>query len=226
MCVYLVGADGKGLASMIVSDAAQGDKLQKLLDATVARLGVPEGKPLVKPVGQAPPPKGEEGGLVLHLVSRFDHRGSWGEFPSENWIVLGRADVGKLLPPDEATKTWEIDRATAIKILTHFYPQVETCDFDREVATDSPHRHRVEDARLNAKIFGTEGGTVTAWLTCKKLRMKHTFYPGRDDDNYVDATVLGYMEFDAKTRQVRKLRLITDSASYGKHKFSVAVASE
>lgn len=225
MCVYLVGPDGKGLASMIVSDAAQGDKLQKLLDATVARLGTAEGKPVVAPAGQAPAPKAEEGDAVLHLVSRRDGRGSWGEFPSENWIVLKRADVTKLLPADDATKAWDIDAASATKILTHFYPQVETCDFARETTADSPHRHRIEQVALRGKIVSREGGRARARLD-GTVRLKHTFYPGRDDNNFATATVVGYLDFDVKTRSLTTFRLVTTTATYGKEGFTVAVDAQ
>lgn len=221
MCVYLVAPDGKGLASMIVSDAAQGDKLQKLLDTTVARLGTADGKPVIAPAAQAPAPKAEEGDLVLHLVSRRDSRGSWGEFPSENWIVLKHADVPKLLPADDA-KTWEIDPAIATKILTHFYPQVETCDFARETTADSPHRHRVEQVALCGKIISADGGRARARLD-GHVRLKHTFYPGRDDSNFADATVVGYLDFDVKSRTLATFRLVTTTATYGKEGFRVAV---
>jgi hypothetical protein len=222
VCVYLVGPDGKGLASIIVSDAAQGDKLQKLLDATVARLGTPEGKPVIAPAAQAPAPKADKGDVVLHLVSRRDSRGSWGEFPSENWIVLKPADAAKLLPADEASKAWDIDASTATKILTHFYPQVETCDYARETTADSPHRHRVEQVALRGKIVSNEGGRARARLD-GSIRFKHTFYPGRDDNNFATSTVVGYLDFDVKTRALATLRLVTTTATYGKEGFSVAV---
>jgi hypothetical protein len=57
------------------------------------------------------------------------------------------------------------------------------------------------------------------------LRLKHKFYSGRDDDNYADATVLGYLDFRADSRAIQTLRLVTDRATYGKMSFTVAVRS-
>ena len=55
--------------------------------------------------------------------------------------------------------------------------------------------------------------------------MTHRFYPGRDDDNVVDATVVGYLDFETATRQVRRMRLVTDRATYGTGKLEVVVRS-
>jgi len=49
VCVYLVAPDGKGFDSLIVSDAAQPGRLQKMLEAAVDRLKTKEGKPVIKP---------------------------------------------------------------------------------------------------------------------------------------------------------------------------------
>ena len=55
--------------------------------------------------------------------------------------------------------------------------------------------------------------------------MTHPFYPGRADENVVDATVVGYLDFETGTRQVRRMRLVTDRASYGTGKLEVVVRS-
>ncbi|HVA50263.1 MAG TPA: hypothetical protein VNH11_28170 [Pirellulales bacterium] len=59
--------------------------------------------------------------------------------------------------------------------------------------------------------------------------MKHPFYPRRDDDNFVEATVAGYFDYEIGPRRIRSLRLVTDEATYGSPRraqhFGVAVRS-
>jgi hypothetical protein len=226
VCVYLLMPEGEGLASIIVSDAACQGRLQKFLEDAIKKLKTPEGKPLAEPVAQSTPPRHDADALVLHLIARVDHRGSWGEFPSENWIVLKKAEWSRLLPAAAVTKgdSWDVDKAMATRVLTHFYPQVETCIFDRETTADSPHRHRIDGQSLKATVLSVNAGNVRVRLE-GNVKLKHTFYPGRDDDNLATSTVLGYADFDVTRKKVTSLRLVTEQALYGKHKFSVAVRS-
>jgi hypothetical protein len=226
VCVYLVAPDGKGLDSLIVSDAARPGQLQKLLEAAVAKLGTTEGKPLVPPAAQSAAPKAEPGSLVCHLVARVDHRGSWGEFPSENWVVLRPEDQAAFVPPGaaDAGATWEIDRQAAARLLTYFYPQTETCNCALDAVEGGPHQHRIEQLALKGRVVSVQGETVLARLE-GGVKIKHTFYPKRDDDNRAEATVLGYVEFDRGKKEVRSLRLVTEKATYGRFGFGVAVRS-
>jgi hypothetical protein len=218
VCVYLVGADGKGLASMIVSTATQPGRLEKLLQETVDRLKVPAGDPVIPPADQAPRPRTGPGELLLHLVARADHKGSWGEFPSENWIVLSQAQWRGWLPPGQAAvgTTWTVARDDAVPVLKYFFPQTEICNFALATDPDGPYQHRIEQLSLQGKVVSVEGNRVRARLDG---------YPGRDDQNYVNATVSGYVDFERDGRQIHRLRLITDEATYGRFKFGVAVHS-
>lgn len=45
--------------------------------------------------------------------------------------------------------------------------------------------------------------------------MKYAFYPGRDDDNFVSATIIGLIEFDPARPRIYSLQLVTDGATYG-----------
>ena len=225
MCVYLVGPDGKGFDSIIVSQAARKGELEKRLLAGVEKLKTPEGKPLAEPAKQSAPPKAAEGSLVLHLVSRVDHRGSWGEFPSENWIVLSPGDQAKWLPPEaKVGAAWAVDKAAAAKVLTHFYPQTETCDFAKDAVEDGGHHHQIKELAMKATVIAAEGGKARVRLE-GEVKIKHTFYPRRDDDNHANAAVLGYADVDTAAKKVTALRLVTDPATYGKFKFAVAVSS-
>ena len=62
-----------------------------------------------------------------------------------------------------------------------------------------------------------------------RLRMTHPFYH-QPDPNFVETTVVGFMEFDRSKRKVRSLRLVTDEAAYRRPGapdllFGVAVAT-
>jgi hypothetical protein len=56
------------------------------------------------------------------------------------------------------------------------------------------------------------------------LKMKHTFYH-KDDDSFVEATVVGLMDVDTGSKKIRSLRLVTDRAEYRGRPFGVAVRS-
>src|SRR5205823_3397200 len=114
--------------------------------------------------------------------------------------------------------------AAAARLLTYFYPQTETCNYADDAIDGGPHKHRIEDLKLTARVESVEGDRVRARLG-GTLRLKHTFYPGRDDDNRVNATVAGYFDFDRATGRVRGLRLVTERATYGRFGFGVALRS-
>ncbi len=44
--------------------------------------------------------------------------------------------------------------------------------------------------------------------------MRYPFLVFRDDDDYMEASVIGYLDFDTRTRQIRSLRMATDKATY------------
>jgi hypothetical protein len=98
VCVYLVAANGDGFDSLVVSQACEEGRLAAMLASAVARHNVAAGKPVVAPRPQSLAPAAKAGEMVLHLVSRIDHRYSWGEFPAENWIVLSREEQRQFVP--------------------------------------------------------------------------------------------------------------------------------
>jgi hypothetical protein len=145
--------------------------------------------------------------------------GSWNALPSEDWLELKKADWLKLLPA-EAVKvgdTWDLDRDVAKQILGRFYPTTENNDLTT---------NRIDKQDLTAKVVSIQGGVVRAHLQ-GSLKMKHTFYPRRDDDRMVDATLLGYLEFRQDRSGIRSLRLVTEKATYGgaNQHFGAAVRS-
>src|SRR6185503_3507290 len=97
--VYILSPGGHPLDSLHVATAAKTDRLIDLLERTVEKLNVREGRAVVSPVAQSAPPKGAPDSLVLHLTSRsLDGRGAWSDFPVEDWIVLDRDEWEKLIP--------------------------------------------------------------------------------------------------------------------------------
>jgi hypothetical protein len=226
VCVYLVAPDGKGFDSMVVSRAAEPGQLEKMLDAAVGRFQIKGGKPLIKPTPQASPPKADKNDLVLHLVARYDNRGSWAEFPAENYIVLKQKDWEKLRPPEDVKPgaTWDIDKDVAIQFLTYFFPQTEMCDCALATRADGPYKHKVEQLALRAKLLPPEGKSARIRLD-GTVKLKHKFYPGKDDSSReANSTVIGIVEFDGEGKKP-SLRLITEQAVYGDLKFSVALRS-
>ncbi len=233
--VYILSPDGHAVDSRHVAAASRVEELLGLLDRTIKKYDLKEGKPLVKPTAQSHAPRAEAGGLVLHLTARYLERkggelvprtnldslgttrhGSWGALPSENWVKLSPAEVQKLLPSGavRAGSSWEPDRETAARLLTHFYPQTENNDV---------RKNRIQEQELKATVLSVKGGVVRARLD-GRLTMKHSFYH-RDDDNVVNATLVGVLEFDPARKQVKALRLTTGEATYGRMAFGVAVVS-
>ena len=171
------------------------------------------GKPVVPPGPQSIPPPAAADTVSLHLIARGDDRGSWGEFPAENWIVLNGEDWSKLLPsgPVSPGQTWAFDQNVSARILTYFYPQTENND----ARTD-----RIEQKSLTAKALTVKEGEVTARVD-GFVKMRHAFYPGRKDAQPLEAQVVGVLTF--VPGQPPTLDLVTTRAIHGTRPFKVAV---
>jgi hypothetical protein len=229
--VYLLDPDGRPVGSQHVAVASKVEELTGLLERTVERLKVPAGKTVVPPSSQSAAPKADAGALVLHLVARnvvrkggedVPHKavlgtsrsGNWGAYPVEDWIVLGKAEWSRLVPKGRLAPgmAWDVDREVAARVLRHFYPSTENNDVSR---------NRIDRQELKATVVSVRDGVVRARLD-GRLRMKHTFYY-RDDDNFVEARLLGFLDIDAATGRVVNWQLITTEATYGRTRFGVAV---
>jgi hypothetical protein len=231
--VYIVAPDGHPIDSLHVATASRVERLLDLLERTFRRLKTAEGKPLVKPTAQSAAPKRAADSLLLHLTARYlvrrgtelvtlrdranlgqTRNGSWHALPSENWIVLDRAEWARLLPAGavRAGSSWELDQEAAGNLLRHFYPQTENNDV---------RKNRITAQALRATVLSVKDGVARARLD-GRLTMKHSFYH-RDDDNVVEATLLGVLDFEPGKKQIRSLQLVTDRATYGRSEFGVAV---
>jgi hypothetical protein len=245
---YILTPEGRPVDSLHVADAAKPAKLLEMLEKAKAELKVVRGEPLGKLTPQSAPPKIEADAILLHLTARYlvrkgDPRarqgldddlvpllatglgkgqGGWHSLPSEDWIILARKDWMTLLPAEKVAvgKSWDLDPKTAAKILIRCYPTTELNDLAE---------NRIDQQTLKATVIATDSSVVRARLE-GKLKMKHAFYPRRDDNNFVEATFVGIMEFDVAAKRLRSLRLVTEQATYGGNvnsstPFGVAVRS-
>lgn len=217
---YVLSPGGEPVDSLHVADAARGDALVKMLRRAIERFDTEAGGTLVKPRGQSVPPAAPEGAIVLHLTARAEgtHPSdtSWHAYPSEDWIVLTAEDREKLLPRDagdlKAGAAWDVDRAVATKVLTHFYPQTENNDVSK---------NRIDAISLKGTVVSVEDGVARARLD-GNLRMCHPFYHKPAED-MVEAKVVGYLEFEPGSRAVKTFKLATEKATYRGRGFDAAV---
>jgi hypothetical protein len=163
---------------------------------------------------------------LLHLVSRYDRRGSWAEFPAENWVQLAKPDWTRWLPAAAPRYglSWDVPKDAAAPLLTYFFPQTEVCDFARLTEEGGPYHHHVEVVKLTARVLSVEGDLARVRLE-GEVRIKHRFYPGHDDQNEAVALLVGYLDYNAAKTTIKSLRLVTQQASYAGQSYGVAVHS-
>jgi hypothetical protein len=214
---YVVDTDGHPIDSLHVAEAARTDRLVAMLERVVGDRRIAEGPALVPPRSLSAPPACAPGSLRLHLTAR-GRGSSWDGFPSEDWIVLGPEDVEGALPsgPARVGRVWDFREDVATAVLTRFYPQTENND----VST-----HRFERRGLRGRVVSLERGVARARID-GGVRMTHPFYPGRPDGNVVDASVIGYLDFEPTTRRVLRLRMVSERGTYGSGTLEVAVRSQ
>jgi len=229
--VYIVAPDGHPIDSQHVATATKVEQLTAMLQRTVDRLKTPAGKALVAPCNQMRRPKTAAGDLLFHLIARNVQRqgkedvptraklgesrsGNWGAYPGENWIVLQHKECSKFLPAKEAAvgSTWELDPETA----AIFFFNVTASTENNDIKT-----HRIDKQSLRATVLSIEKGVVRARLD-GSLKMKHPFYH-KDDGNFVEAKLVGFMEYETKDQRIRILNLVTDGATYGRMRFGVVM---
>jgi hypothetical protein len=223
--VYILSPDGHAFDGLTIGSATQTGPMTELLERTIQKLKTVPGDPVVKPRPQSTPPSHQSDEMVLHLTARGFNKGSWREFPAENWIVLNRAEWNTLLPGGavQVGSSWEFGKPVTNKLLANFYPQMEeTSDADRS---------RIEQAMLKAAVVSIERGVARARID-GNLRMKRSWSPNpakQDNSSTILATLLGFVDFEPGTRRIQTLRLVTDKATYGsadsKEQFGVALRS-
>jgi hypothetical protein len=232
--VYVLSPDLKPLGSIHVAHAGDKDKAtgkdrtQLLLEKTIADLKVEKSKPVVAPKPQSAPPNKPADALLLHLTARkLTEKGSWNEFPSEDWIVLDAEQLRKLLPADQVKvgDSWAIDKAVSTPILTRFFPQTECCTAKDSVllSETSACKHRLKEQALKATVIEAGQGRAVARLDGRS-KVLHQFYPNhRYPPTVSTAKIVGYMTFDVAKRKIESLRLVSDDGKFDKMNMGVAV---
>lgn len=230
---YVFAADGRAVDSRHVALAGPASVIE-MLETVVKELAAPAGEPLVAPSSQSPRPDCADDALALHLTARYlvrrgapearrdidgklvprdashlgdERSGGWTALPSEDWFVLPHEQWSQLLPKDRVAvgDSWSVDEQLTETLLTRFYPTTEMNDLSQ---------NRLDERSLKLTAISVAADRVRARLD-GQLKMKHPFYPGRDDNNFVDATILGLLEFDPAARTIRTLQIVTNDATYG-----------
>jgi hypothetical protein len=227
VCVYLVSPEGRPMAVAPANEdlVYDPDRLAELLLQVVRQLAVVKAEPGALVKARSPAPKVSDGSLVLHIVARYLERNgsvcvpydvkavlgtkngrNWSNLPSQDWVVLSRPEWTSLLPSGEVgvNSTWKPSEAVIADLLRHFYPPTENTDIKK---------NRVEKLVIEARVESIERGIAHARLE-GRMRMKHPFYH-RDDNNFVEAELVGYVAFETSTREIESLRLVTEKGRYG-----------
>jgi hypothetical protein len=204
--VYVLGPDASAIGGLDINSAIDSAKMIALLEQVAGKLGTKAGAPVVRPHATSRPPAFAPDALVVHLVSRALADGSWHQYPSENWIVLSRAEWTQLLP-EKATPNaaWEIPHAVAVKLAEWVYPQNE--DASRA------NRSRVDVADFRMQVVTVRGDMARARIQ-GKVRLMHTFYPGGKSEDFADSELTGYLDFNTAERSIQRLRIVTTKGDY------------
>jgi RNA polymerase sigma factor (sigma-70 family) len=229
---YILNADGEPVDSQSGCHAADAAALIDMLEWQVFHLGLRAGPTVVPPTPQSHPPRSDVDSVVLHLTARYLKREGgalvpfktqlgkknsygWNAYPAESWIVLSPDECARLLPGEtpRVGATWSLDTAIVDRILKNCYPQTEDNDLSR---------NHIGQGWLRATVVMIDGDRVRARLD-GSLKMTHPFTPGKNDDRYVAATLLGYVDYDRATRRIQALRLYTPQATYGTEPFGAVV---
>lgn len=225
--VYILApADGAVIESIDIGTATQPAKLLARLTAVVQKLNTQPGKPLVEPTPRSQPPKSAPGSLVLHTVAR-SYRGTWNEFPVENWTVLRATEAANLLPAGAVTvgQSWELDKDLTARFLTTFLPN--------GYGYASHHKIQIVEQKLQATVISVDKGIAHARLN-GALKLKHkslnfNVSPPADIEEIAQMPLVGFVDFElAKGRQVRTFRLLADQATSrdGQVVYAVALAAQ
>lgn len=239
--VYVLSPDAVPLGSLHVAHAVETDpatskdQTHLLLEKTLRDLKTAKGKPLITPRPQSEPSKADKttaDSLVLHLTARKlteQGKGSWNEFPAEDWIVLSPDQWKKLMPSGipHAGDSWDLDNDVSTPLLTRFFPQTECCtakDSDL-LSPTGKYKHRLEDQTLRGTVVAVDSKKVLARLEGRS-KVLHQFYPNHPYPPTVStAKIVGYLVFNPTKNKIESLRLVSEDGRFDKMNMGVAVSS-
>ena len=198
---YVVGPDGKVIASIDVGQGSNPAAVLTILREAASGLKVKPGLPLVKPRGQSRPRQPvEPDSIILHVTTRYAVADSgFRRFPGEDWVVFPGRMASEILGAGDA---WNLPASVSAAILKNFYPPMED--------TSSEDRSRISVAQLKARVI-SKTPAILATID-GEIRMGRSFYPGRPDQNKIAATVTGYVEFSADRRRILRWKMATTQA--------------
>jgi hypothetical protein len=136
-------------------------------------------------------------------------RGSFHEYPAEDWIVLSKAE-------GEAFRIGgDLDPALARRVLATFHP------LDMSVGETPDARNRFEEATLRVTFISRTMARLEG-----RLRMARSFTQIENpQDRPIRASLRGYLELDPEDRRILSLRMITEDATFGSERFGIALRS-
>jgi hypothetical protein len=217
--VYMMSPDGHVVDALRLPDCLENHRVIATLEGVIKKFNTPRGETLVPPSPQSDvfTTKVMPGSLAMHLTARYiPAGGTWKQLPGEDIVVLEKNEWPKLIPANAKVGTsWEIDKEVAAKLLIDFYPPSS----NRE-----PTTNRIDDSPLKATVVSVKDGVARVRLDCN-LRMKHRFLPIKDDDKFVEAKVVGFVDCDMAKKQIKKVMMVTEKATYNDTTFGVAVRS-
>jgi hypothetical protein len=239
--VYILSPDVAPLGSLHVAHAVEKDPAtgkdhtHLLLEKTVRDLQIARGEPLITPRPQSLPPKADPvsaDSLVLHLTARKlaeQGKGSWNEFPAEDWIVLSPDQCKKLIPPGlvHVSDSWNVDTDVSTPILTRFFPQTECCTAkDSELLSPTgKYKHRLEDQLLRGTVAAVDSQMIMVRLEGRS-KVAHQFYPNQSHPPTVStAKVVGYLVFNQTKNKIESVRLVSEDGRFEKVDMGIAVSS-
>jgi len=223
--------------------AGDGPFLAERLTGCIQKLGTSPGPPLTV-YRQRPRSRPRPADLVLSVIVRFllkpvdIHKairsldGSASapgrslltrlKNPIRDQVVLPAEKWRKLVPSPVRTGTQhEVDAGAASTILMHFCPPTDMLVLDSA---------RIIKASLRSEVSSVSGDTATVRLD-GAITMRHPW--GREVDSsgartatstekkWVQATVLGFIQFDRRRQRIRSLQMTTRTARYRGESFSI-----
>jgi hypothetical protein len=232
--VWVLSPQGHPLSTLETCHAGLSKQLIAYLEGYLPDPRPEEHPPLTAPMSQSRRPPTRPDALVLHLTARYlalkgaDYVPEQVELgrsenyhgrgmPAENWVVLERGQWTKFLGrgAPQLGQSWNVDPQVAALLFRYMYPPTEDNDISR---------NRIEEGTLRATVVATDGGVIRARLD-GTLKMKHRQFTEGDDNRFVAATLMGYLDFEPERPTLRSLRLVTTEATYGRNDFGIALRS-
>ncbi len=207
VCVYVLRPDGSLLSTLPVQKAARPENLVPFLEQIVAKERIEPRRPEAVRASSAPrvvrPRPAEAGGIVLHVLTRFDERRT-GYGVSEDWLTLTAEEARAFVPADgaRAGSSWEVPAKVADKLFLHFYPPGPNWR-----AKDST----VIERSLTATVEAVSGKEVRVRLR-GRLELSHPFGSGKE--GRVSATLVGVLRTDVARRTVTSFLMASQQAEY------------